>query len=299
MEARADDEGGTGEAQGRMSEGMVETLSLGDPLVRALAVPLIASACGVGLIRFFLGEGRGAVLAHAGIGLGLLAGILAIFGLPHLPPYSFIDKVIYVVLAGLLVGALTDRFQVALPLAMVLLIGWPVLCLLWFVAPGLSQFPTSMALLQFGLLISGAVILFTRLDQVQDQGHHAALLLLWITATLAGVAHFYDMGRIAELSLAGTAAMAGYLLWNVPVSRYPLGHATILAVGSALIAVTTAVIAQENGAAVVLLAVFAMLFAHDIAKLVGLGQRGAVLAISAGAVLPAAVALGLAVYLTG
>lgn len=274
--------------------GFTGALSLGEPWVRALVVPLAASACAVGLIRFFLGEGRGAVLAHAGIGLGLLAGMLAIFGLPHLPPHSFVDKAILAVLAGVTVGALTDRFQIALPLAMVLLIGWPVLCLLWFVAPGLAQLPTSLALVQFGLLISGVVILFTRLDQVQDQGHHAGLLLLWIAATLSGVAYLYGIGRMAELSLAGAAAVAGYLLWNVPVSRYPMGHATILAVGSALIAVTTAIIAQGNGASAALLAVFAMLFAHDIAKLIGLGRQSAVLAISAGAALPAAVAIGLA-----
>lgn len=274
---------------------MSVALTLDEPLIRAVLVPFAASAAAVILIRYLLGEGRGSVLANAGIGLGLLAGMAAVLGAPSWPPTALMDKAALAAAAGLAVGALTDRFQIALPLAMILLIGWPVLTMLWFVASEVSHLNAASGIIKLGLLIAGAVILFTRLDQVQDQGAHAPLLLLLTAAALALVAYIYGLGRVAETAAACGAAVAGYLLWNIPVSRYPLGNATILSMGSVYLALATALLVLRDGAGWALLAAAAGLFAHDVGSRV-LPGRPAVMTILAGGALPLAATAAVAYF---
>ena len=269
--------------------------SLNDPLFRSLLLPFAASIFAIAVIRLLLGEGKGAILSNAGIGIGILMGILAIFGWPGWPADDIVGKAAWLVLAGIAVGVATDRFQLALPFAMLLLISWPVLTLLWFIAPELAHLISGQALIRLGGLIIGAVILFVRLDQEQDHGQHAPLLLLWCGVALGGMAYVYNLGRVAELAAVVAASVAGYLAWNVPVTRYPIGHAAILSAGTILIALATALIALHDGADLGLMLVVAILFAERIAALV-MRRPATMLTLNVGAGIPAALAVLIAFF---
>lgn len=61
-------------------------LDFSNPVIQTYLVPLLAAAASVGLVRFFLGPIRGALLAGVGIGIGYLAAHLLLQGPPAWPP---------------------------------------------------------------------------------------------------------------------------------------------------------------------------------------------------------------------
>jgi len=274
---------------------MTAVLSLGEPWVRALLLPFVASGAAVAVIRLLLGEGRGAILSNAGIGLGILAAHLAIFGLPDWPANGLVEKMFWLAAGGLVLGALVDRFSVPMPIGLVLILGWPVLSILWIVQPDLGGHTSGLALLRFGGLIVGGIIIFVRLDQEQDNGQNAPLMVLWAGATLAGLAALYGLMTSGEIAAAVAAATLGYLIWNIPVSRYPMGHATILPAGSIILALSSAFIVVRPGADLALLFLVALFFANRIGNaLFKVRRKTTPFVVTLGALLPAAASLAIA-----
>ncbi len=271
---------------------MSGVLSLGDPWVRALLIPFVVSAVAVALIRLLLGEGRGAILSNAGVGLGILTAHLAIFGLPHWPADGLVDKMFWLASGGLILGAIVDRSSIPMPLGLLLILGWPVLALLWIVEPNLGNHTEGVALLRLGGLIIGGIIVFVRLDQEQDTGQNAPVIVLWAAATLAGMASIYGLPQSGEIITAVAAATLGYLLWNIPVNRFPMGHGAILPAGSVILAISAALLVVRRGADLALLCLVALFFANRIADaMFGGRRRMSVLTVSLGALPPAAAAL--------
>lgn len=274
---------------------MSGVLSLGEPWVRALLLPFATSALAVILIRMALGEGRGAILSNAGIGLGILAAHFAIFGSPGWPADGLVEKIFWLSLGGLILGALVDRFSIPLPVGLILILGWPVLALLWIVEPNLGGMTEGVALLRFGGLIVGGIIIFVRLDQEQDNGQNAPLMVLWAAATLAGMATIYGLTTSAEIAAAVAAATVGYLIWNIPVNRFPMGHAAILPAASVILGIAAALLVVRKGADLALLGLVALFFANRIAdRMFGGRRRISPLVLTLGAIPPAAAALGIA-----
>lgn len=274
---------------------MTTVLSLSDPWVRALLLPFLVTVVSVPVIRLLLGEGRGAILSNAGLGLGLLAAHLAIFGLPAWPANGLVEKMFWLAAAGLVLGAVVDRFSLPMPLGLILILGWPVLAILWIVQPDLGHQTSGLALLRFGGLIVGGIILFVRLDQEQDSGQNAPVTVLWTAATLAGMAAIYGLQTSGEIGAALVTATLGYLVWNIPVNRYPIGHATILPAGSVILALSAAFLVVRPGADLALLCVVAIFFASRIGDALLKGRRRmSPLVVTLGALPPAAAALGLA-----
>lgn len=252
---------------------MSGVLSLGEPWVRALLVPFAVSAFAVALIRLVLGEGRGAILSNAGVGLGILSAHLAIFGLPEWPAGGLVEKMFWLASGGLMLGAIVDRFNIPMPFGLILILGWPVLALLWIVEPNLGSQTEGAALIRLGGLIVGGIIVFVRLDQEQDSGQNAPVILLWAAVTLAAMATIYGLPKSGEVAAAVAAATLGYLLWNIPVNRFPMGHSAILPAGTVILSLAAAFLVVRPGADLALLCLTGLFFANRIADALFKGRR--------------------------
>lgn len=266
-------------------------VSLGDPLTRAVILPLAASALGTGAIRLAFGEGRGAVLASLGLGIGTLAAWLVLFGMPAWPAYGMAEKGLLLIALGLLIGAAADRIPSLDPVIILLLTGWPLALLLWLFAPTLAGGIADGQLLRFGILLVSAATLFVRLREEQDNGQSAPVLLLWFGVALGLVAYVNGEQHLAEAGAALAAAIAGYLLWNIPVTRYPFGFAALLAGGAAVVTLAATLFAED--VLTPLWPLILMLFAGEIGCRLFRQGRGAA-STALGGLIPAALAVALA-----
>ncbi|RMF07961.1 MAG: hypothetical protein D6763_11055 [Alphaproteobacteria bacterium] len=196
---------------------------------------------------------------------------------------------------GLILGAAVDRFNIPMPFGLILILGWPVLALLWIIEPDLGDHTEGAALIRLGGLIVGGIIVYVRLDQEQDNGQNAPVTVLWAAATLAGMAAIYGLPKSAEIAAATAAAILGYLLWNIPVNRFPMGHAAILPAGTVILTLSAALLVVRPGADLALLCLVALFFANRIADTLFKGHRRmTALTVTVGALPAVATALAVA-----
>lgn len=237
---------------------MSTMLSLADPLTRSIIIPFVTSAASVGLIRFALGDGKGAVSSNAGIAIGLLALFLAIYGVPGgWPATAMAEKAFWLIVLSIAIGALADRLPAFAPFNAVVLVSWSVTAVLWFLGRN-SQSPTIV----FGALLVGSIMVFFRLDQEQDRGHVAPLLLLWSGVGLSAIAYIAGRTMLMETATGLVAALLGFLVWNIPTLRYPIGHAAILSGGTVVVFIIIGLL--SSGIVMPLLALAALLYADRI-----------------------------------
>lgn len=265
--------------------------SLADPFARAVILPLVISGGTVGLIRLMLGEGRGSNLASAGIGIGFLAAFLAIFGAPDWPAFGMGEKTIWVAALALLVGAAADRFPALEQEILLVLIAWPVFSVLWFLEPTVAGGLSGRRFYEFGILLVGSITLFIRLREEQDNGQSGTIHILWFAVGLGLIGYIKDHIRVSEAGAAVAAASIGYLVWNLPKTRYPFGFTALIASSSAIVGLCAILIA--NGTVLPLWPLLILLFASDIGSRIFRQKRGIMAPLAGGAV-PVALAVLLA-----
>ena len=79
-----------------------------DALVSGVALPLLVAIVAVGAIRYGLVDSIGRPLAAGAIAIGMLASITAMDSWPPFPPVSATQKLVYLVLFGVVLGSLMD-----------------------------------------------------------------------------------------------------------------------------------------------------------------------------------------------
>lgn len=274
-----------------MTEKLLATLAL--PFGLGLAVAVVAALTGAR--RHGLAVGLG-VLA------GLIGGEAAVAGWPSLPPSGAVDKLPWLALGGLLLGAagpwLAPRWRrVALGcgLALTLIwIGWPRL-----IVPYADAWAVA-------LLIGGSA--WWALGKLERAGSAGGALLLAVgAAAAAGVAAYgasYAMAQvIAVLAAALAGAMAGAGVLGLGAS----GRFAVAAPLVALVAMLALYTRADALALLMLLPVFLADGALDriqgvpelmqkAGRNAGAVRLGLVLALAA---VPAAAAVGVAVWRSG
>ncbi|MDA5192870.1 hypothetical protein [Govanella unica] len=268
--------------------------SFGDPLTGAVLLPFAVSALTVALVRLLLGDGRGSTLANLGLGVGVMAAWLLLFGFPGWPAFAMGDKALFLMFFGLLIGAAADRLPALDPVILLLLTAWPVILVLWLLEPTISGGLSGTPLIRFGLLLIGAATLFVRLREEQDNGQSATVHIIWFGVALGVIAYVTRHHPLEQAGAAIAAAAFGYLVWNLPVTRYPFGFAALLSGGSAVAALAAILIAQ--GVTAPLWPLLLLLFAGEIGAKLFRQKRGA-LAVALGGTVPTALAVAIA-YLT-
>ncbi len=215
-----------------------------DPLFQMAAVPAIVAFLAVGFFRLAGGLNRGTAMAGAAIAFGLLSAYLFIQGMPPFPPVSSSQKLPYLILGGLVLGAFADAFPNRPALAYAAIVVVVLATVVWFGLPqvtsldGLLSLPRDIQLTAVGLTIGGLLVL-SRLYRQGRFGGDAAVMLGVAALALAPIAFLSNSASYAQMAVALAAAVGGFYLWNWPRPRYPLGVFGVLGAGLALLALST------------------------------------------------------------
>jgi len=263
-----------------------------------LLLPFAAAMLLAGLIRLAGGPTRGARLADSAVGLAFLLAFIALFGsLPILghPPHTLVAETVALGTALGLALTLAGRAgQIAAIVA-------PLALVLWRYGLALPHLPWR-ALLPAGAVAAGGVAVLRQLQASAGRGAVPIVLSAVAALDLAGIAAFFAAEGVMRLALALAAALAGFLAWNWPNPRWPLGPAGWLAAGGALLAMALS-LAGESLLALVPLSLLALVFFVEPAAArlgAGSGLIGRALApivLGLTAALPALAAIGAALLL--
>ena len=240
---------------------------LADPIVQSAVAPFLVAAILTGVLGFGLGKTIGPRIAAAAIPLGFLISYWATFGWPAFPPVSSNQKIVHIAFFGAVIGVLFDIFRrdstlrrigpAVWSLAIVYWLGWRL-----FVPPSLLGVALVVA-----LWLPGAVILFTLGVHQKPGGGSVREGVMLLTAAI-GVSLVALMGSsasLAQLSGGLAAATGGFLLWNWPKVRFPMGWAGLLGGVGALISLAAALVLFTNASKLALALIIPVFFADRLA----------------------------------
>lgn len=244
---------------------MAFVIDFTDGQIQTFAVPLVVSAISVGLLRYLLGPWVGVLLGSLGIAFGFLASLLLVQGFPGWPPANALAMLPYIIMAGMVAGALVDEADNPIALVRPLYIGLPMVIIFWLGVSFYSAFRDIAGTVPYALLMIAGIITLQRLHEDRDDAIASPLALL---AALAGLA---VVGLISETSLARypiAAAMAviGFLLWNWPRCRFPWGTAGTLSIGGTYLALIAFIFLQDRDMAIPLIISFGAFFVHPLTE---------------------------------
>jgi hypothetical protein len=253
---------------------------LQNPALQSTIVPLVAALVLTGGLRLALGPRNGPLLASAGIALGFLVALWTVQGLPPLPPRASNQKILYLVLLGLAVGLALDLTRARRILHWAAIVVLPLVSFAWIGERPVFGDPAGTAPMLLVVWTGTALALF-RLHQTAREGATAPVMLMLVAFGVAGIAMLATSASMFQLALALGFAAAGFLVWNWPKPRYPLGATGLLGAGMALVAIVDilALFTRTNvlGTAVGLAVLFGVFFADRLARRISL-QASAVTA---------------------
>ena len=276
-------------------------MPLSHPLVQTIAIPIVLAFVVAGLLRLVAGHERGRGLAAVGVGLGMLAAYGATFGIPDFPPVGSTNKLFYVVVVALAVGLLCDVAR------------WPVTANgtlaalaargggLWIGGAKVLDEPWPWGLVVVIVVAVGAGAAW-RLARHRENPTEGGVMVLVAAIAISGAAFLANTASSAQLAGATAAALGGFLLWNWPKARFPLGGGALLPAMALLTALAVQMVLFTRIEAYALVPLALVFVADHGARRLSLGAgavaqalRPVVLALIAAVPAAAAVAL---VYLT-
>lgn len=245
------------------------------PLVRTLLLPVVVAFFACGLIRLAGGavtdkrlpfRGWGPILAASGVPVAFLGGVLIIAGTPPFPPLTSVDKLPYAIAAGLLLGLGLDSSHTPRRICQVLIPLWGIALVIWLAWPRLLAQEMLAYILAAVMALGGSISLW-RLQRTNQSGLVPPLILL-AAATVGGVvAYFGASQRMAQLFIALTATLVGYILWNWPKPRFHFGNAALIGAGGGFIALVTVLALYTDARPAALLLLLPIFFADSLLDL--------------------------------
>ncbi len=231
---------------------------LANPAFLTLALPMATALVAAAVLRVAAGRGIGSALAGAGIGLGFLAGDVAVMGTPHWPALAAIHKLPFVAAGGIAIGAVLDIGRagrktrtvavLAAAFAAVAWIGWPSL------AAGDGRAIGHMAMLW--ALSSGVLI---SLDRPVGQAAGPAVMLCAAALGVAVLVILSGSTGAAQLAAAVAAASLGFFVLAWPPAGLSFAACGQLGGGLPLVALVAGLMQSgdiERAALPMLLPVF-------------------------------------------
>ncbi|MBI3706204.1 MAG: hypothetical protein HY246_00705 [Proteobacteria bacterium] len=251
---------------------MIQFLALiDDPLFRGAGLPLLAALVATGALRLLFGRGRGPAVASGSIALGFLVAYALILGLPNFPPNSSVHKIPYLVCAGLVLGLLLDLARNPAILEAILVALAPAGALAWFAWARMED-PTLEAMGQLLALWLADVLILARLHRCRDRRQAPAVMLLLACLGAGAVAFIGASLSLAQLAFGLAAATGGFLLWNWPVHRYPLGAAGRYAGAGALLVLVDVMVLFSEIPKLALSLLILVFFCDRVAARLAAGQ---------------------------
>lgn len=277
-----------------------------DPVIAQLAVPAAATVIVAALIRLIGGTGTGTRAAAFGVPVGLIAGYALLPGVPWTPPVAAADKLIWLALGGGLLGLLVDvtgRGRAVVPILGFL---WPMVAIAWLVGPTILSVGEATLYRYAGVAVALGLII-VRLNQIGGgaSGFAGPVTATAITGGLSAVAFVSGDSGVAAVGFPLAAAGLGWMVCNWPTWRFAFGAAGLLGgTGTALALAAYAVLFTSSNSSLYLIALAAVLV-EPLAR-AWTGRRALTkaeaiqpIALAILGAIPAALAVGLAVYAPG
>ena len=269
-----------------------------DALIGGVVVPLFVAIALVGAIRFGLADPIGRSLAAGAIAVGLLAGFAAMESWPPFPPVSASQKLVYLVLFGVVLGTLLDFIENPSAFRRISILLWPTIVVGWI---GWRQIAAldAAAIVSLALIDLAGIVVLWRLYDEPGPAPNAPVAIISASIGAAIVALIGHSSSISQFYGALAAATGGYVLWNWPSPRYTFGAAGVLGGGGAFLALTTIMFqfTETNKLALVFVLPVFLCPALARASRYGGGDASAPMATAAISVVPVALAVAIAVIL--
>jgi hypothetical protein len=206
-----------------------------DALIATVAVPLLAALVLTGCLRFAFGARLGPLLAGGAIALAFSAGYLARLGVPDFPPDAAMQKLVFIAALGFVIGFFVDIFQGVERDRLPMILVWPVLVVAWIGWREVLNYTGQVGVTMAVSWAFGAFIMIRLTGQPEESKSAPAFMLLFATIGVGILAVIAHSPMIAQLAAALATGTIGFLLWNWPVVRYPLGAMGALGGGGVLL----------------------------------------------------------------
>ena len=269
-------------------------------LLYGIAIPILIGIAVTLALRGCLGATFGKRLAGLSVGVAFLIGYILLFGWADFPARSSGQKVVYLVLAGLVAGTVLDLIDRKQMGGFILKFVWPAAIIAWLGWPQLGNL-NAESTLTFGLLYLGAVIVFDRLNTPGERHSNLSVALMTAAIGASFIAFIGASGSLSQKFAIVVAAGGGFLLCNWPTSRYPFSAAAAAGGGGAFVALATSVVLFSE----VHLPSFAILalsfFAPSLSHILPAQHSDAMGPVIVGMVsaIPVVAGVGLALYIAG
>ncbi len=210
-------------------------------LIKGVAIPIVVAILFTVFFRFCLGHTWGNRAASASVGIAFLVGYALLFNWPDFPPNGAGPKLVFITLAGLLIGLLIDLMKTPTIFKYLAIILWPATIIGWL---GWRQimninFETGVTL---GLLFVAAIFMFDRLANCGTRQSNASVVLLIACLGASFITLVGASGSLSQSYAILAAAAGGFLLCNWPTPRFAFGTAALMAGGGAFLALATSVV---------------------------------------------------------
>ncbi|KEA65010.1 hypothetical protein ADIMK_0712 [Marinobacterium lacunae] len=228
------------------------TSILDNPLIQSAVLPLVLSLGFTGLLRLVLGPVFGARLAGASVMLSFLI-CQALIQMPVFPPRSSSQKLPYLVAVAVLLGLLIDSLDLKARVQHIAMAVLAVAGIGWLLAGRFERIEIAGWIL-LPMLFASALLAQQRCMARRDTLDGGIVLLL-ASAGIGAVALIGASASMAQVCFALMAALGGFLLWNWPTWRFPLGATAQLGTITALLTLATQMLffTKANGWALLLL----------------------------------------------
>ena len=210
-------------------------------LINGVAIPIGVAVLFTTFFSWCLGPVPGGRIASAAIGVAFLAGYAALFTWPDFPPVSSGQKLVFIVLAGVVIGAVIDLMKSPPLFKYLAIILWPAIIIGWLGWRQITNltFETSVTL---GLLFVAAVYILDRLASCGSRPSHASVVLMTAAIGASFIAFIGASGSLSQSYALLAASAGGFLLCNWPKPRFSFGTAALMAGGGAFLALATSIV---------------------------------------------------------
>ena len=246
-------------------------MDISDPIIQSAILPLVLGFLVAGLLRALGREGRGRMLAGAAIAIGFLVSYAVLVGWPEWRPFDATDKLAYIAVAALAIGAFADLTGVPVQIKYALILVIPLFGLAWIAEPEFRGDPGFGGIVTLLLLFAASGVATYRLTLREGSDLTPSIYLGAGAAGLALVGVFADAEPVYHLAFALAAATAGFALWNWPVNRFAPGAALLVGGGAILIALAGNLALYTNASRVALAALILVFFSDKFVETVRLG----------------------------
>lgn len=243
----------------------------GDPILQAAILPLAAAFVLSGVLRTIGRESRGRVLAGGAVAIAFLIAYLVLLGFPDWRPVDPIDKVVYIALGALFIGAFADLTGMPAQIKHALILVIPLFGLAWVAEPQIRASPGLAGVATLVLLFAANGIATSRFTLREGSDLTPTIYLGAGAAGLGLIGLFADANPLYHLAFALAASAAGFALWNWPVNRFAPSATLLVGAGSIFVALAGTLVLYSGASRIAMAALVLVFFSDKFVETVQLG----------------------------